>query len=224
MKMDDQSTPRLRVPKPGSDVVGAAVMTSFILFFVALALSNLADGLALIPSLIWLLLVTAVFVGVWREEGTRQFFTGILGEFSLKHFAEIVEPAAAPQDVRFGFSCLGHRMFYQTIPVNKIESLEWHTGQATSLAGRDMDDWHVTLWFDHGDPGKSEQQKEWYRKPDQDLYIIGPSRPKEVTAAFGREALDFLRAAGAALVQGENDCTFVRNSDSRRANPATELS
>ncbi len=75
-----------------------------------------------------------------------------------------------------------------------------------------MNDWGVVLWFDHDDPVESEKRREWPR-PDQDSYFVGPGRPKEETAAFGRELLAFLERAGVMLVQGKDDCTFDRKSN-----------
>jgi hypothetical protein len=217
--MNNQARTQLTIPKPKWAVVVLFVTTLSILFFVAVAVNNLLNRIAFFPSLIWLTLVTAVFVDNWRSQDTRRFLTNILGAFSLKHFAEIADSKENSRFLRFGFSALWCRHFYQAIPINKIESIEWHSGQATNLAGRDMNDWHVILWFDHGDPAKSEKQKKLYRKPDQDIYIIGPSRAKELTAAFGWEVLAFLEAAGVRLIQGKDDCTFVRESNKNGEHP-----
>jgi len=74
-----------------------------------------------------------------------------------------------------------------------------------------MNDWSVVLWFDHGDPVKS-QRNQRFRKPDQDVHIVGPSRRKDLTTAFGHSVLEFLRQAGADLVPGEDEFTFVRKA------------
>jgi len=210
--MEELSATQIKIPKPLGEVVGAYVITSFIVFFVAVAVSNLFHRIAIIPSLLWLILVAAVNIGSLREIGGRRNLVDLLGSFSRKHFAEIVETGVNTRDICFGFKSLGRRLFYESVNVSKIESLEWRTGQATGMAGRDMNDWHVILWFNHDDPAKSEKQKKWHRKPDQDLYIVGPFRSKKATASFGRDFLSFLEKAGVALVQGEDDSTFIRES------------
>ena len=74
-----------------------------------------------------------------------------------------------------------------------------------------MKDWSVALWYDHGDPEKSKKHH-MLRKPDQDVYIVGPSRPKEVTAALGEDFLSFLRVIGSTLLQGDSDSLYVRET------------
>ena len=105
--------------------------------------------------------------------------------------------------------------------MDKVESVDWRAGQASGMTGCDMDDWHVALWFDHDDPIKSEKERQWHPKPEQDVYIVGPTRRKKDTASFGMEFVGFLRQAGAALEQGEDDCTFTRTTEGTNRNGET---
>jgi hypothetical protein len=73
-----------------------------------------------------------------------------------------------------------------------------------------MNDWHVTLWFDHNDAAESLRRKA-LPKPDQEVYVVGPRRRKKITEAFGLSFVEFLRAAGVILVPGEKDNCFVRS-------------
>jgi hypothetical protein len=74
-----------------------------------------------------------------------------------------------------------------------------------------MNDWHVVLWFDHNDAAKSLRQN-MLRKPDQEVYVVGPERRKKTTEAFGLSFVEFLRAAGVMLVPGEKENCFVRSA------------
>ena len=204
--MTEKSIPaRIIIPKPRGEVVGAFVLTVFIMVFVALAISSLVQGIALIPSIIWLLIVLAVSIVTLKDEGIHEFLVNVLGSFSLSHFAEAVHLESNITHLQFGFRLFGHCFFYQRIPVVKIERVEWRPGQATNLAGRDMKDWQLALWFEH------ENSK-------QDVYIVGPSRPKEITASFAQEFLAFLERAGVILVQGEDDSAFIQEPASMEQN------
>jgi hypothetical protein len=81
------------------------------------------------------------------------------------------------------------------IEAERLESVEWRPGQATSMTGHDMKDWHVALWYDHRDSEKSTTHH-MLRKPDQDVYIVGEAMPKEDAAALGTAFVSFLRAGG----------------------------
>lgn len=196
------------IPQPRRAIVGVCLTTGFLGFFVALGVHNLLNGIALIPSSLWLLLVGLVLFGFCKERGIKQVLTEILGAFARKQFAWIFRNDADRVAIRFGFEIFGSRHFYHTIPATRVASVNWSTGQASHFAGRDMDDWSVVLWYEHGDPAKTQAHKS-YRRPDQEVYIVGLTAPKQETAAFGHEFLEFLREAGVELVPGENDCTFV---------------
>jgi hypothetical protein len=201
--------PELAVPQPVRAVIGAFALTGFILFFVLLAVENLLNWAAVIPSLIWLSLVSAVLFGFCKERGISQVLTEILGAFARKQFARAIPHDGGQSEIQFGYRILGYQRLHLAIPLDKIKSVNWSTGQATHMAGRDMNDWSVALWYDHDDPARSEEKK-GLRKPDQEVYIVGPTGKKENTAAFGRSFVDYLRESGASLVAGDDDCTFVR--------------
>ena len=120
-----------------------------------------------------------------------------------RHFAEISAQALSSREVGFGYELFGRRFLKQAIRVDRIETVEWRTGQATDVAGRDMNDWHVFVCYDHCDPAKSEKRRKWAKKPDQDVYVLGLSTRKEKIEALGMELVAFLQAAGASLVQSE---------------------
>lgn len=209
------SISELPVPKTKRAVIGAMVgiviLTTFIILSVILAIYNLCNWTAIIPSTIWLLLVGFMAGGFIKTEGCKKITTDILGAFSWNEFIRTVRCENGNRELQYGFQIFGRRFSYFTVAVEKIETVNWNTGQASSMAGRDMNDWHVVVWYDHDDPVKS-QKKHMLKKPNQDLYIIGMSGAKAETAALGLSILDLLRKIGATFTQGENDCTFVRQS------------
>ena len=188
----------MRIPKPRAEIVGLIFAAAFVAFFVALSVLNLVNRVAVIPSIIWLLLVTAVICAICRDE---EFLRYLLGGFASTQFVERVTAETQSAEIRFGYQLFGRRCFYLRLPVGKIEAVNWTTGQ--------VGDWHVALWFDHDDPAK---HVEGSRKPDQDVYIVGPSGSKEETETFGLSLVDFLCNAGASLVRGEDECSFVRKT------------
>jgi hypothetical protein len=211
MMSTTETTMVLTIPKPWQHIAFAWGVTAFVLFFVLVAIGDLLIGVAWIPSLLWLGFVCFQIYGIYKDEGLRGTIVGFLSCFSGSHFADTTNDEAWEKEVRFGFRLLGHRFCCQKIAIQRIETVEWSPGQATGMTGRDVDDWSVKVWFDHGDRDRSERRK-YARKPDQDIYIVGPSRSKGLTFAFGRELLSFLIHAGAVLEQGDNDHTFVRKS------------
>jgi hypothetical protein len=199
----------LAVPKRIGAVIGATVLTAFVLFSIFLAIYNLFNWMAIIPSVIWLLLIGWTLISLSKEKGCRRFATEILGAFSLKQFVQAIRRENGLNEIQFGYQMFGNRFLYLTIPIDKIDHVNWRTGQATDMAKRDMNDWHVAVWYDHDNSIKSQKKAKW-RHPDQDIYIVGPSGRKQEITNFGHALLDFLRKSGASLVQGNNECTFVR--------------
>jgi hypothetical protein len=78
-----------------------------------------------------------------------------------------------------------------------------------------MNDWSVKLWYDHGDSERSKKHH-MLRKPDQNIYIVGSSRPKEDTVVLGKGFISFLSCIGVLLTKGEDDNIYVR--EPRRTN------
>jgi len=199
------------IPKSRSEVVIEFVVIGTVVGFALLAVVNLCSGVALIASFIWLTFVTAM---IWsscrREGGVRPFIISMMGDLFGRCFAEWSPAEEQPKCIRFGFQLFRRRFVQQSIRIDRIESVEWHTGQATDMAKRDMNDWHVWVWFSHDDPSRTEARRKWHRKPDQDLYGVGPTDRKERTEALGLSFVSFLRSAGADLVQGAITTCFVR--------------
>jgi hypothetical protein len=150
--------------------------------------------------------------------GLRRYLVDRFSFFAGRRFVLYPSEQTNSSRIRFGFEIFGRRVFQRDVQIERIESVEWTPGQATSMAGHDMNDWHVVLWFDHCNPEKS-QRDHMLRKPNQDLLIVGPARRKEDTSSLGFEFVAFLRKSGARLKQGANDNVFVRevSEDNKRA-------
>lgn len=71
----------------------------------------------------------------------------------------------------------------------------------------------MALWYDHADPVKTAKQKT-FRKPEQEVYMIGPVRKKELTGELGLRIVEFLRTNAVALLPGKDEHTFVRATES----------
>jgi hypothetical protein len=207
----------LRIPRSFREhmgyVVGSCFLALFVVFFSVLAASHLwnfasTSTFVLIAAALWLLLVClGVREGLAETGGIGASMTVILGAFSRDQFLDVVAQASGRRILRHGFRLFGLPLYYRNVPLDRVTLLKWGSGQATSLAGRDMNDWHVTIWYKPEPPEKPRYPMG--RRPEEDLFIVGPSRAKSSTAAFGRDFVGFLVAAGLPIVQGENECSFV---------------
>jgi hypothetical protein len=201
----------MRIPKAPQDVIIYWVIAVVVCPFTCLAVVDIVCRVALIASLLWLVFIISMFRSAAKAAGGwNKLLIDIGGILLGRDFVEAGSPDLSMSGIRFGYELFGRRFIQQSIAVDKIESISWSTGQATQLAGRDANDWQVCLWYDHGDPVKSEKKKKW-RKPDQDIRVIGPARRKKVTEKFGLALIDFFRDSGARLVQGESTASFVRS-------------
>lgn len=207
----------LRIPRSFREhmgyVVGTCLLALIVVFFSALAVSHLRNfastsAFVLVAAALWLLLV-ALGVGTSLVEtgGIGAFVTAILGAFSRNQFVDVIAQASGRRILRHGFKLLGLPLYYRIVPLDRITLLKWSAGQATSLAGRDMNDWNVTIWYKPEPPVKVRYPVGC--RPEEDLFIVGLCGAKNSTAAFGRDFVEFLVVAGLPMMQGENDCSFV---------------
>ena len=202
----------LHIPKPMSETVIACVRTGIIGFFSAIAISNLLHGIASIPSGLWLAIISAVIIGHCVGHGLKRSVADFLGSFSRRGFADVVQGEDGRVIVRFRFTLLGHRVTHRAIPVEDIEGVHWSTGQATSLAGRDMNDWQVAVRYDSVDAARGSWRRRRSRRPSPDVWFVGPPGERQHAAAFGQGVVSFLQQAGADLVRGQDGCSFTRRS------------
>ena len=216
----------LEIPHPRGIVVLIRVLLLYILlflfigFFCKVAVENFIDyrhssKVILACSAFWLLLVGFVIIEPIREIGLRQLFMSFLGSLSQDHFTQLVEPNEGKKQIVFGFRLLGQAFHFLAIETDGINEITWWTGQATALAGKDMNDWHVTVWFrkDSICKGRMWDISSISSRENNSLYIIGPSGPRSTIEIFGNQILDLCRRAGLEFEANDSNTRFkVRRS------------
>ncbi len=128
-----------------------------------------------------------------------------LADISAHQFVETIPRHRDDLMVRLGFTLFGRDFNHLQIRGAELTSVEWRSGQTTSLAGRDMDDWFVFVWYSR------KGYKRWtsassYR--EEDGHAVGLAGPKHEAAALGTSLVDFFRSAGIELHPTKNECEF----------------
>lgn len=171
---------QMDIPKSLKETIFNAALISIVVFFVLLAVANLLlfnylPLITLILSLIWLVFVFFQVRRSCREDGgVKQFMIKLAGVFAPSQFAEIVQNDRRRKALYFGYRLFGNRFYYLKIQSDGIKTIDWEMGQASSLAGRDMNDWQVVIWFD----ADLATTLNWTPsdRPRFGLHIVGPSR------------------------------------------------
>ncbi len=213
---EDFSTAReMAIPMPwGGALVNAVKILALVGLFM-LAVAGVIHEVAPIASCLWIAIVIMILWNGSREEGgLRRFLVNWLGDVARRHFAEVAADNGQPGEVRFGYRLLGHRFITTSIPIDKIETVEWSSRRTTDPAAADRHDWHVRVWFDRGVATKGEKDK-WARKPEQEICIVGPFAAKAKTEALGLQLVSLLRRAGASLMETDEPTRYVRPDCSR---------
>ena len=213
MDTPNKHTTVARMDIPGSSsAVFHIVFYTVVVSFVAVAVSNLVDYefvplYAIILSVLWLLIVASVItLGIRDDRGLRLFIINRLGNFSAHQFVEIIPQHGDDPMVRFSFTLLGRDFNHVQIRRAKLASVEWRSGQATSLAGHDRDDWSVNVWYNR------KGSKRWISASssrEEAGHGFGPDGPKHEAAALGASFVDFFRSAGIELHPTKNECEFT---------------
>lgn len=190
------------------NLIGLSVVIAIFLLF---AIINLLSPSGIISLMSALFLPVLLAVGIWKLTryvgGPRQYLLDLLGETSGRHFMSL-EPGTdvLSSELCFGYYLFGKRFLRKRIPIDTIESVEWDHGQAPGMAGRGPDDWHVKIWYDHGDPDLAESRREWSLKPYQDQYVIEPADRPDRAEALGLTVASFLHTAGTNLKKHTDTC------------------
>jgi hypothetical protein len=208
-EMPQDRVARMDVPPTGG-CCGALFVPVFVGGFVALAVDNLAHFSqthwgAIVASVLWLALVVFVLVvGVHAAGGVWASVVGFLGLWASRHFVESARDGDRTV-ISFGYWLFGHRFYYLRVEREQVLSVTVNTGQATALAGKDMNDWSVALWYRtlNRPPGVPA-----VRFLDDEIHLVGPGCAKEVAAEFFRAFVEFLRAAGVPLEPTEKENEF----------------
>lgn len=194
----------MNIPKPIHEIFAASAMTLFILFFIGLSIKNLAGGISVIPSAIWLVLVTCTLSTGIMVEGAGYLAVSILGNFTTDHFVCVHEELELTA-VGFGFRILKIPLYYLYIPAERVVAVDWHTGQGSFHAGKDIDDWHVAFWYVK-DPSTSRAR----HGKNPEVHIAGPTARKSVIAPFGTSLVEFLGNAGLEFSPNEEGNGYTR--------------
>ena len=192
-----------RLPIPGkSAVLGASMPYVLVGVFTALAIWHLftaqtASCVTLLAAALWLGLVFIVICGTISDTrgGFRQFLVDRMNDFASQRYMEAVQPESGAAIIRFQFVAFGRTFTALEISTEAISTVDWSKGQASSIAGRDMDDWHVVLWYH--DEGRRTPRVPGGRS--EELHLIGPTGPFAEIEPFGRLVVEFLREAGVEL-------------------------
>jgi hypothetical protein len=199
------------VPRPRSQTAWVIRFTLFVAVFSVLAIVDLARGDAVLASVLWLVLVTSL---VWAHArnagGLCAYALDTLAAAFGQHFAQTTDGGIALGELRFGYDLGRHRFVRRTFPLSAVHEVLWRPGQATAVAGKDKNDWHVSILYAHGDPAQTERMRKWSPHPEWDLYMLGFEGPEEHAKALGRDLVAMVHTAGLSLVPGKDDQTFVR--------------
>jgi len=187
------------------------IFLTIVLVSIPVAIFALCTKAAIVAPIIWLAFVSmGLWVSIKAEGGLRPWLIDLASNLVGRQFISVSDNTI-PCQVHFGIEMCRHCFIQQKLFINEIESVEWNTGQASAMSGRDMNDWHVAVWFDHNDPMKSQKRRQ-YPKPDQELFIVGPSGRKQDTEDFALSLVEFFRSAGADLAISDRPTVFARKS------------
>lgn len=192
---------RMDVPPEGA-ACGVVFLVLFVGFFVALAVYHIANFsethiVGVVAAVLWLaFVILASWAAIHSAGGMRVSAIATLGEFSSRPFVEVSRDGDRTV-IAFGYELFRRRFYYLRVERERIVSVEMNTGQATALAGRDMNDWSVILWY--RDPTCTPPRKHVEGVRDDEVHIVGPAQAKAITAEFFAAFVAFLRAAGVEL-------------------------
>jgi hypothetical protein len=131
----------MTIPKSWSEVLFQFVMTVIIAGFAILAVVDLFMKVAMIPSIIWLVvLVVLLRPAIKRDGGVRTWLINRLGDLAGRRFAGYSPEGSVRREVYIGFEFLGHRFIQRANPIDEIQRVEWRAGQASAMNRRDMRD------------------------------------------------------------------------------------
>jgi hypothetical protein len=200
------------IPRGPFHAVGYGFVWLIVTGSVGAALFNLSRPMAtpvtaLLASVAWLLLVgTMLAVARNVAGGTRQYLINCLGDFAARQLVWIEWRGEDSPHVCFGFQMGRGRPCYVRIRMDAIAKVEWRTGQASALAGRDMNDWYVSIKFDKRKSTITPLGRPYPHR----FYTVGPSGPRETVEEFGLEFVKLLISAGARLAPTKDGRLYRR--------------
>ena len=195
-----------------------------IVFFYVVAACNLfyyrvIDNASVVASVLWIGLVTWIVVAsIRQEDGIRQYLINRLGHYADQQLVRATSNGDATT-ISFGYLLFGRFRSYLSLDATAISSIDWSTGQASAIAGRELNDWHVAVWYHHP---LGPRRKPYPGVRDEEVYIVGPSGPRATVERFGQDLIEFLTSVGVNFSAGRDECEF--NTPARRSNatPSSE--
>lgn len=193
------------IPKSLKEIAFEVVLFSIVVFFTFLATIDILfliymPTMSIIASILWLMFIFFQIRGACRESGgIKQYKIRIAGIFAWREFAEISRDSSGRKVLSLGYKLFGKRLYCLKVLCDGIKTVDWSMGQASGITGRDMNDWHVVIWFDE----ELSTTLDWTypSKSKYGLYIIGPSQKKENAVKLGDRLISFLIEAGVSLRQ-----------------------
>lgn len=160
-------------------------------------------------SAVWLLVISTAVVGfIHTYGGVRRWLVRTSAAFIPRHYVWLDPHSSGTPTLTVGYRLFGKRLHLLQIGTDGIRSVEWSAGQGSDMSGRDLNDWHVALWFDvialrspltshfvHGSEG---------------IDIIGPADSQSRTADLGRRFIAFLKTHGVTLIQMGEQPKFIQ--------------
>jgi len=213
-RVDQETTePEMLVPvKP--PVVMATIIVVVVALFVLGASVNLSgifsvDACSWTASLLWMIFVTLMLAGsCYYKGGFERVRVSVLAHFSRQWFVRIEQGSNEQPLACFGFNLWGKRYYQFKVCLDGITKVDWSAGQATHLASRDVNDWSTWVWYDIDQVELADKPA---GKDDQWLYqVMGSSGNRDVAEAMGQKLVEFLRDAGADLIEAHQGYGFVR--------------
>ncbi len=187
----------------------AFCMMAVALFFSWLSVYAILNGFAVVAPTLWLVIFGLMVGSDILGNGIWRWPVDCLGMLIGREviWYRLNEPSV--ERIYFGLRVFGVRLAHHSLAVPSIETVDWGAGQGTGMVGRDMDDWYITIWFDHGREKKRRRRKKYHR-PDQDSLCLSLDERKDRVESFAMDLVEFLREAGAHLVKDGSENRFVR--------------
>ena len=203
----------LRIPDSGN-ALGATIGYSLVIVLTVLGACNLllfqsSHFVSILASCLWLLTTSwIIFENIRDAGGIRLYLVHLLRVYSKQHVVRAI-PEHDAKSIAIGYLMFGRFLTYLTIDVSALTSVEWNSGQATAMARRDLDDWHVALWYRSS---SSQLKKSCPGMRQEEISILGPSGSRASVEVFGIQLVEFLGAVGVELTPGRNDQEFITST------------
>jgi len=208
--LDSETIGEMKIRQSRRGAFVNALVDAIVTVSALAAVYNLVCREVVAASAIWLLLVCMIARSAFRDAGgIRWFIVRRVGGVVSEHIVEIAESGAGSQSLRFGYDLFNRRLYYLVLRCEGIRSVDWSPGQASGLAGHDMNDWQVALWVDSDLVTMNPTP---YR---HGVHLVGPARRRQDTERLGNRFIDFLRNAGVAVAQPPS--TILRGLIGERA-------